>query len=239
MKTIAFFDLEVNPRSHHILDIGCVKSNEAVFHDKSIFSFLEFVKGVDFICGHNIFKHDLLYLQKQAGVQALNAIGAIDTLFLSPLLFPSHPYHRLLKDDKLQVEELNNPLNDSKKARDLFYDEVAAFSALDESLKCIYFNLLHQHKEFSSFFSFVGYHNALSSQELENVIWQTFDHKICQNANLSHLITNSPVSLAYTLALINITDRYSITPPWVLHTFPDVDRVMFNLRNTPCVTGCS
>ena len=36
-------------------------------------------------------------------------------------------YHRLLKDDKLQVEELNNPVNDSQKAKDLFFDEVNAF----------------------------------------------------------------------------------------------------------------
>jgi ATP-dependent DNA helicase RecQ len=28
----------------------------------------------------------------------------IDILFLSPLLFPTKPYHRLLKDDKLQTD---------------------------------------------------------------------------------------------------------------------------------------
>jgi len=51
-------------------------------------------------------------------------------LFLSPLLFPEKPYHRLLKDDKLQPEELNNPVNDSKKAEELFYDEVTHGSGL-------------------------------------------------------------------------------------------------------------
>ena len=52
---------------------------------------------------------------------------AIDTLSLSPLLFPSKPYHALVKDDKLQVDELNNPLNDAIKARDLFFDELKLF----------------------------------------------------------------------------------------------------------------
>ncbi|HWQ43658.1 MAG TPA: hypothetical protein VN456_16720 [Desulfosporosinus sp.] len=31
--------------------------------------------------------------------------GFIDTLFLAPLLFPAKPYHKLLKDDKLQTED--------------------------------------------------------------------------------------------------------------------------------------
>ena len=59
----------------------------------------------------------------------------IDTLYLSPLLFPTKPYHKLLKDDKLQTDELNNPLNDSIKAKDLFHDEVAAFTQADPALK--------------------------------------------------------------------------------------------------------
>lgn len=43
---------------------------------------------------------------------------AIDTLCLSPLLFPMRPYHALIKDDKLQSDSLNNPLNDSIKPMD-------------------------------------------------------------------------------------------------------------------------
>jgi ATP-dependent DNA helicase RecQ len=41
------------------------------------------------------------------------AIPAIDTLPLSPLLFPKKPYHRLIKDDKLFSDQLNNPINDA------------------------------------------------------------------------------------------------------------------------------
>ena len=44
--------------------------------------------------------------------------------------------------------------------------------------------------------------------------------------------------LAYCLALINCKDRYSITPPWVLHSHPKVESIMYALRNTPCLTGC-
>jgi len=66
----------------------------------------------------------------------------IDTLYLSPLMFPRKPYHALLKDDKLQTDEINNPLNDAIKARDLFFDEVTAFNETDDLLKHIYYGLL-------------------------------------------------------------------------------------------------
>lgn len=52
------------------------------------------------------------------------------------------------------------------------------------------------------------------------------------------MIVHYPLELAYALALINCKDRYSITPPWVLHTFPDVDKLMVQLRSTLCITGC-
>ena len=36
---------------------------------------------------------------------------------------PKKPYHHLLKDDKLQSAQLNNPLNDAMKAQELYEDE--------------------------------------------------------------------------------------------------------------------
>lgn len=239
MKSIAFFDLEINPQNHQICDVGSVKSDGTSFHENSIPRLLEFIRNEDFICGHNVFKHDLQYIQQITGNKIFGLQNTIDTLFLSPLLFPSYPYHRLLKDDKLNKEEQSNPLNDAKKAMDLFYDEAAAFDNLAESIKTIYYNLLHGQKEFACFFSYLNYASPLSTQDLESLIWFSFENKICQGANLSKFIASNSVALAYCLSLVFISDRYSITPPWVLHTFPDVDRLMFLLRNNPCVTGCS
>ena len=106
MKTIAFFDLETNSKNK-LLDIGCVKSDDSTFHDKSVHSFLEFIKNTDFLFGHNVHHHDLRQLDNFLGNTSLGSTNAIDTLYWSPLLFTSRPYHRLLKDDKLQKEELN------------------------------------------------------------------------------------------------------------------------------------
>ncbi len=238
MPSIVFFDFEVNPTTEKILDIGAIKSDESTFHKYHSREFQAFIENSDFICGHNIVSHDLKYMRTTSGSDWVGLNRAIDTLYLSPLLFPKTPYHSLLKDDKLQSEEKNNPLNDAKKAKDLFYDEVNAFQTLEENLKSIYYNLLHNQPGFKCFFDFLNYSSKIPIEKLEGLIQETFQDKICNNTNIAELISSSPVSLAYTLSLIYCNDRNSITPPWVLKNFPDVDRIIFLLRNNPCITGC-
>ncbi|HWQ42223.1 MAG TPA: hypothetical protein VN456_09340 [Desulfosporosinus sp.] len=58
------------------------------------------------------------YIRNALIYAGLDDTNIIDTLFLSP----AKPYHKLLKDDKLQTEDTNNPLNDSLKVKDLFFD---------------------------------------------------------------------------------------------------------------------
>ncbi len=239
MSLIAFLDLEINPEKEKILAIGCIRSDEAVFNKNDLNGFVEFIKNADYLCGHNILSHDLVYLQKNKGEPTFGRDRVIDTLLLSPLLFPQNPYHNLLKDDKLQTEELNNPVNDAKKARDLFYDEEYAFNHLPEAFKAILCGLLYKITGFSCFFKYVGYTPPVNLGELGNRIHDSFQKKICQNCDINHFIDKSPVSLAYALALLNCNDRYSITPPWVLKNYPEVDNILFSLRNKPCNPGCS
>lgn len=236
MGNIAFFDAETSPQDNKILDIGCVRDDESIFHRNSVPDFIGFIRNSGFIAGHNIFGHDLKYLSKAFTEAGIHPLGFIDTLLFSPLLFPSRPYHALLKDDKLQSGSLNNPLNDSKKARDLFFDEVAAFNNTDDYLKQLYYLLLGKHPHFTSFFDYLGY--APEQQDTEQLIRERFADRICSNADLSLMISRHPVELAYCLALINADNRYSITPPWVLRNFPGVERLMRLLRSKPCVTGC-
>lgn len=63
-------------------------------------------------------------------------------------------------------------MNDSIKAKDLFYDEVAAFKERDETLKQIFYLLLNGEKEFHSFFDFISYTSA--DTDLEKLIRQKF-----------------------------------------------------------------
>lgn len=109
MKDIAFIDLEVTQDTHRIVDIGAVRSDGTPFHENSLENLLLFLKGIDYLGGHNILKHDYRFLAPHFEKAGYRQPRIIDTLYLSPLLFPAKPYHRLLKDDKLQTDSLNNP----------------------------------------------------------------------------------------------------------------------------------
>jgi len=237
MKSITFFDTEIDPKNKKILDIGGVKSDGNIFHSNSLKEFADFLNNTEFICGHNIIRHDLKYIQKDLSSQGINHLKFIDTLFLSPLLFPTKPYHRLLKDDKIQTDELNNPANDSQKAKDLFFDEITAFNKLDDSLKQIYYLLLNGHEEFLYFFEYISFRYTEEAY-LTKLINEQFQSKFCSNTSIELFIDKHPIEFAYCLALIDCTDRYSITPPWVLMNYPEVERIMHLLRNKPCIVGC-
>jgi ATP-dependent DNA helicase RecQ len=240
MKTIAFIDTEIEPNSRKILDIGSVKGNGSSFHKTSVAEFIQFLKGTQFICGHNILNHDIKYIGNALNDAGVNSANIIDTLFLSPLLFPTRPYHALLKDDKIQSEDMNNPLNDSIKARDLFNDEISTFKQTNETLKQIFYLLLNDKKEFHSFFRFIEYTSARN--DIEELIRQKFQNEICEHVDLKKIISEHPIELAYCLSLVSsFIDHkkiHSITPPWVLKNYPEVEQIMFCLRNKPCMRGC-
>jgi ATP-dependent DNA helicase RecQ len=237
MPIIAFVDTEIEPNSGKITDIGGVATDGRSFHANSAAGFVHFLRGSQYVCGHNILQHDLRYIQPHLDAAGLPRPNVIDTLYLSPLLFPTKPYHALLKDDKLQTDELNNPLNDAIKAKDLFFDEVAAFERTDHRLKRIYCSLLKGQREFAGFFLWLGFCESAANPALD--IRRLFAARVCEHADLPRLVADNPVELAYCLALIHTRSRYSITPPWVLRNFPLVERVMFLLTNNPCVPGCA
>ena len=231
---VAFIDTEVSSDGRKVYDFGAFIEPEEKFHAASKDEFAKFIRNAEYLCGHNILHHDLKFL---ADIPGLKRKKTIDTLYLSPLLFPRRPYHKLVKDEKLQVEEMNNPLNDSLKARDLFYDEISAFNNLSRELQSIYYKLLHKREEFEGFFDYIGFEEA--STDLVGLIQTQFKGLICDHADILHHITEHPTELAYALALIHCGDSFSITPPWVLHQFPVVEHVLKVLCDTPCHQSCS
>ena len=231
--TILFFDTEISC-DDKIKDLGAIYENGNAFHSASISEFSEFISEADFLCGHNIIHHDLKYvLPKLKNAR----FKYIDTLYLSPLLFPERPYHALLKDDKLLSDELNNPLNDSQKAQKLFYDEVNAFLEHDERVKKIYYNLLGSCEEFSGFFDYLEYSGKCDN--ISEFIRETYSGKICENADIEPLSEQRPVELAYALALIGTEDYHSVTPPWLIYNFPNVENVVKLLCGTRCKKRCA
>ena len=235
---IAFIDTEVNPQTKKVADYGAVREDGAVLHSHSKADFDAFVSRCDTICGHNIINHDLKYTALRGNP------SLIDTLFLSPLLFPKRPYHHLLKDDKLQVDELNNPVNDSIKARDLLNDEVVAWNQLSQNRKEIYYQLLNETDQFKGFFKYIGYTSSLPQSLLgrilrvqpdwRQIILKEFEGKVCSHADFGTLVRQYPIELAYCLAVIGADDIFSITPAWVIRNYPEVVNVMNLLCNTSC-----
>ena len=258
MNDLIFLDVEANPTNGQIRDFGAVRQDGTVLHTNSPAEFSAFLRGARYLAGHNIVDFDLKYIRGLAE-QACPGAQAIDTLYLSALLFPAKPYHRLLKDDKLQTEELNNPLNDAMKCRELFDDEVAAFLNLPEEMQKVYQGLLEEREGFAGFFSLIqemqpggpaeaggaiqesrvqpegpaGAGEASQESRIQ-LIQRLFQGKICEYAKLGPMIRDNPAELAYTLALVNIEDKYSITPPWVIRRFPGVEKTIRQLRGTIC-----
>lgn len=232
----AFADVEVSVCDGKIKDIGAIRYDDALIHTHLLQKVLAFLEGVDYICGHNIVHHDAKYFFPEGCDFTL-----VDTLYVSPLLFPAKPYHKLVKDDKLLSDQLNNPVNDCKKAKELLFDEVAAWNSLSENKRKIYSALLYDKEEFFGFLSFVHAVKAgenFSASELGEIIKTEFKSKLCTNADFDSIISSNPVELAYALAIIGTSDYKSITPGWVLHRYPAVENVIWRLRGVPCNSGC-
>lgn len=231
MKT-AFIDLEVDGRGK-ILDIGGVKAGQG-FHSARIPEFAGFVSDCGCLCGHNIIGHDIKYLKPFLRKEYV----LVDTLYLSPLLFPQKPYHKLLKDDKILTEELNNPLNDSLKAQSLYEDEVRAFNALDKNFQQLYYDLLNEDIHFSGFFKSIEYVPSRKPfffrKSTADIFRELFKGKICEHSNVESFVRDHKVECAYAAALISTDDRNSITPAWILHNYPSVENVIRGLRAVNC-----
>lgn len=228
----AVVDVEVGLKDHRIHDIGALRHDGAKFHGHSKEEFLKFIEGIDFVCGHNIVNHDARYLFTSENRPRF----LVDTLYVSPLLFPERPYHKLVKDDKLVSEQVNNPVNDCEKAKDLLFDEVARWNLLSEGKRKAFASLLKGRVEFDGFLSMVGTEPVGGG--VAELIKSLYAGKICRHADVDMFVGQYPCELAYALALVDTTDYRSVTPGWVLHNYPYVEYVVNSLRHSHCGEGC-
>ncbi len=232
IQNYAIVDVEVGLKDHKIHDIGALKHDDTTFHKTSKEELFIFLNDIDYICGHNIIHHDAKYLFTDKTCRWI----LVDTLYISPLLFPEHPYHKLVKDDKLISEQMNNPVNDCKKAKDLLLDEIARWNSLPKEKRILFASLLKDKKEFTGFLSMVS--AEYTHEGISELIKELYTGKICQHADLDILIKQYPCGLVYALALIDTTDYRSITPGWVLYNYPEVEFIVKLLRHTNCREGC-
>ena len=79
MKNIVFIDTEIDVKSKKILDVGCTTGNGLTLHSNSIAELLSFISQKEYICGHNIIKHDLPYIEKATNL-IISIFKTIDSL---------------------------------------------------------------------------------------------------------------------------------------------------------------
>ncbi|NVZ65247.1 RecQ family ATP-dependent DNA helicase [Pseudomonas gingeri] len=213
----------------------------------------ELAAGASFVLGHNVIEHDLPLLRNHAPQLALHGLPVIDTLRLSPLAFPQNPYHRLIKDYKLVRDSLNSPLSDCRSTLVLFQDQGQAFTQLNEvnrtELLC-YQTLLAPNlgDDLGPFFASLTGQPPAPVAELKVLLPQLLretdpalqrDFKVCRT-RLEQLLredlqrTELHWSLAYALAWLRVSGGNSVLAPWVRHQFPQVRRLIYELRDVPC-----
>ena len=231
--TIVFIDAEVSPETGKIVDLGACRPDGRFFHSSNVAAFKEFCKGAEYVCGHNIVAFDMQYLRPVLG----DGPQPVDTLPLSALLFPRKRFHKLLKDEKLLTDELNNPLSDARKAMALFEEEVAAFNELPGVLQRLFCAMLKNRPEFAGFFRCLNVQTPTFADPA-GVIKRLMADKLCIHADLDGLAKRRPAELAYALAFIRAAEPADVIPPWVNTNYPATQAVLEALRFTPCSKGC-
>ena len=243
MADMVFEDIEVNSVNAVIMEFGAIKAEIPVidmdcykdsYKGADIQAFRRLCDGASFICGHNIVGFDKEHIEN-AGF-FLGRFELIDTLYMSPIIFPKKPYHKLKKDEKLFDEAENNPRIDAKKCMELYVDEVSEYFKLDEALRKIFYALLYQHEGYKGFFDSVyARYDEIDAVALIN---ELFEGKICSNSNVEMLVKDRPIELAYVLASIYADDKDAVIPAWVRMNYPKVNEVFRLLRGKKCDAGC-
>ena len=233
MDTIVFVDLEVDTNTHQILDMGaCYAEDESrEFHQCALPKLLEFLADSRFIGGHHFVHHDWRFLKQDLQDRGFDGSKLVDTLLLAPLLLPEQGCFALEKAYKVQEEGSNSPLMDVRETRQLFHQEVLAFGQLDGRLQKIFYLLLGKQVGFQAFFDYLAFE---CREDVVALIGEVFAGRICGQTDVAKRVQESPIELAYALALVEANQRYSVLPRWLLHHYPAVEEVLFGLRNHFC-----
>ena len=232
--SIAYIDIETSLiNAQTIYDYGAEKDGK-ILHTKNIEEFKNFISDSKFLCGHNIIKHDLVALSSKFDT---SKFIPIDTLYLSPLLYPEEDSHELGKEEKILDEQINNPLTDSIKAKDLFLKEISDFNDLPENLKLIYAKILIDTNEFGGFFKYINA-EIPNNEKFISLLKLEFQNLICENANFNQLKNDYPIEFAYALSIIKRNNESIKVPKWVTNNFQSIYKVIETLRNIPC-NSCS
>jgi len=207
--------------------------------------------GADFLLGHNLIAFDLPHLKKH-DLPKLEALSVVDTLRLSPLAFPRHPYHKLVKhyqDGGLKPDRVNDPLLDSLLTLELFRDErkaLAETAKAEPDLVAAWHRLCtpdpaNVDRALDEMFRQIRQDRRPSPAETTAAIKRMLkigqgQTKACA-AQAQEIMADScrpGWPLAYALAWISEAGGNSVLPPWVRRQFPAAAHLVSRLRDAAC-----
>ncbi|MBV7270703.1 DEAD/DEAH box helicase, partial [Winogradskyella luteola] len=240
INKILYIDIETTKQGK-IKDVGALFNGQEL-HESQLTKLEDWIHRAEYICGHNIVAHDIPLLERALGNEIFSNKKIVDTLLWSPLLFSDNPYHKLVKGYKIVNDsDYNNPLSDCKLTKQLLIDELNRFNELAKNIKQIYANLLSDYDTYSGFLELINYQidNIYDVSKIEDL----FKNKICDSTNISQLVKDNPIELAYVFSLINTKEDKSILAYWVSKTLPKtqqlLDDIRFKFCGQPTCTYCN
>ena len=208
----------------------------------------DFARPAEVILGHNLILFDAPHLRAVAPQLALLQKPVLDTLWLSPLAFPRHPYHRLVKhyqDGGIIRGQVNDPKLDAALALTLYDDECDALTATDPDLLTAWHWLSSAtgaRTAFDRFFTAVRRLARPTEAEARTAIAKRLRGTAC-TTQADAIVSQTHAqgwALAYALAWLSVAGGNSVMPPWVRVQFPEAGHLVRRLRDIPCsATDCA
>ena len=264
-------DLEVTKATGQIHALAAVRPDtDETFHTSRAQSQLSRVlarldnmaDGAEFVLGHNFITFDSPQLQAAKPDLRLLKLPVIDTLWLNPLAFPQHPYHRLVKHYKegdLKRSVRNDPELDARLALKAFTNQQEKLlDTLDSDADLV--TAWHwlcgggDHEGFDLFFEALRRKRRPSDAEARAAIAQCLHDQACRSQAETEVqqAERHGWPLAYALAWLSVAPRCdelpaagngdrpaaagnSVMPPWVRHQFPEAGSLIRRLRDRACL----
>ena len=211
----------------------------------------DFADGSEALLGHNLIRFDIPRLRAANANLRLLRLPVVDTLWLSPLAFPRHPYHHLVKhyqDGQIRRGRVNDPELDAKLSLEVAGDQLEALRETHPDLLIVWHWLTAAGAGagaagagFDAYFASLRNAPRPTEPEARLAIASQLAKAVCLVAGREVLgaLAQHGWPLAFALAWLSVAGGNSVMPPWVRHQFADAGALVRRLRDTPCKdAGC-
>ncbi|MEF2175306.1 MAG: RecQ family ATP-dependent DNA helicase, partial [Candidatus Absconditabacteria bacterium] len=240
---IGIIDLEISAQGK-VMMCGLVdEMGNNIYYGNDISLLIENLKNFDTVMGHNIINHDLNYIVFENKFD-IHTMKIIDTLRLSSLIFIRHPYHRLIKDYKLDKE--NDPIEDAKLSLEVFENCCIEYKKIDIENQNILYTLLKDTNEFKTFFQYLieKGHNLKKCDDIKKSIKLMlggFLEDEFFEKELDNILDKYKLEFSYVFRLLyikkHINKDVSVLPGWIVKNLTNINYVLgriFRFKKYDC-----